>query len=170
MHSFSRAAGAFVAVAALSAIAAPAHGSTDSAFADAASIATSKAVVSELPLQTQMSTRFKPWKCDERKYFRNHKRKCVRFWVRESERDHRDGDRWSDGDGRRGDGDGRRGDGDGRRGDGDGRRGDGDGRRGGGDNQRADGSTRRTDGDNRQGNDDNRQGGEDEGWVVLRSK
>src|SRR5690606_17031358 len=91
---FTRAAGACVAVAAISIVATPAHASTDSTRAAAASIATSKSVVSDLPAQTEVSTRFKPYRCDERRYFRKHERKCVRFWVRESERwDRRDDDR-----------------------------------------------------------------------------
>jgi hypothetical protein len=90
MRKFTRAAGACIAVASLSFVATPAHASTA-----AASIATSKSVVSDLPVQTEMSTRFKPYRCDERRYFRKHERKCVRFWVRESERFDRD---WRDDD------------------------------------------------------------------------
>lgn len=144
MHSFSRAAGAFVATAALCVVAAPANATTGSALTEAASIATSKSVVSDLPVQTEMNTRFKPWKCDERRYFRNHERKCVRFWVRESERDRRDGDGRGDRDGRRGDGDFQRGEGDRDGGRGDNVR----------DNDRQD--------NDRQDNDDNRRGGEND--------
>lgn len=113
MHKFTRAAGAFVAAVALSVVAAPANASTDSALAGAASIATSKSVVSQLPVETEMNARFKPWKCDSRRYFRHHKRQCIRFFrhYRDDRHDRRhdrpDGwsNDWNNDNGRHGDDD-----------------------------------------------------------------